>query len=97
MLYRPLAYLVYEAAKMFGYAGNGLGILQIMNAVAGAIGAGLCYLVFRNVIESKVAALCGTLWLATSLKNQIGVSIDDMPRSSSAPAFTCNGVSIFKL
>ena len=66
MLYRPLASVLYGAAKAAGYSGNSLTVLQVMNAFFGAIGIGLCYLIFRYVVKDRTAAMAGSIWLATS-------------------------------
>jgi hypothetical protein len=66
MLHRPLAFVVYGAAKVAGYQGNSLTILQVINALCGATGTGLCYLVFKKIVTNRAAAMMGSVWLATS-------------------------------
>ena len=66
VLYRPVSYAVYSAAKTAGYRGNALGLLQVMSAIFGAIGIGLCYLLCESVVNDRLAAGVGAFWLATS-------------------------------
>lgn len=68
ILYRPIGRSVYSAARALGYAGNSLWILQILNAVLGAAGIGLAYLIFERVTRHKLAAAGATFWLATSFQ-----------------------------
>ena len=41
MLYRPVSYAVYSAARTAGYHGNALDLLQVLSVIFGAIGIGL--------------------------------------------------------
>jgi hypothetical protein len=66
MVHRPLGYALFRGAKTLGYEGNSLGILQIMNAVLGAIGVGLAYVIYEFLTADRLAALVGSVWLATS-------------------------------
>jgi hypothetical protein len=66
MLHLPLAYSVYRTAKVAGYSGNSLRILQVMNAMFGAIGIGLCYIAFKKIVSDRTVAALGSFWLATS-------------------------------
>src|SRR4030095_8483530 len=66
MLYRPVSYVVYSAAKSLGFRGNALDVLQAMSALFGAIGVGLCYLLCDFVGNNRLAALIGAVWLGTS-------------------------------
>ena len=66
MLYRPASYAVYSAAKTAGYRGNALGVLQVLSAIFGAIGVGLCYLLCESRVKDRLAALVGAFWLGTS-------------------------------
>jgi hypothetical protein len=66
MLYRPLGYVAYRAAQTVGFRGNALDVLQVMSAVFGAIGVGLCYLLCHFVGNNRLAALVGAGWLGTS-------------------------------
>ena len=66
ILYRPIGWSVYAASRALGYSGNSLRILQILNAVLGAIGIGLAYLIFERVTRHKLAAAGASFWLATS-------------------------------
>jgi len=66
MLYRPVTYAIYSAARTVGYAGHVLGLLQVVNAILGAIGVGLCYVLCESVVDDSLAALVGAFWLATS-------------------------------
>src|SRR5205823_1213602 len=67
LLYRPLGYVLYAIAGGAGYSGKSLAVLQVLNAILGATGAGLCYVTFKHILRDEAAALIGTIWLATSL------------------------------
>lgn len=67
MLYRPLGLLIFRILQHLGYAGNSLLVLQIIDAICGAIGIGLGYIVFKRITENRIAAAAGCCWLATSL------------------------------
>ena len=66
LLYRPVAYLFYQAALHLGMSGHSLLILQVLTAVFGALGVGFAYLIFLQFGQDKVIAFLASLWLATS-------------------------------
>ena len=66
LLYRPVGYLVYQAAALAGFHGKSLHLLQSVTAVFGALGIGFAYLVFHHLGRNRFAALAASLWLATS-------------------------------
>jgi hypothetical protein len=66
MLYRPIGVAAYRAAQYFGYAGNSLHVLQIINAVCGAAGIGFAYAVFKWATRDRTAATIGVFWLGSS-------------------------------
>jgi hypothetical protein len=66
MLYRPLGLLIWRALQFPGYGGKSLLILQILTAVAGALGVGFAYLAFRSLTPSRAYAAVAALALGTS-------------------------------
>jgi hypothetical protein len=66
MLYRPIGLLFYRLVQRFGYSGNALLVLQIINAFCGAIGVALAYQVFLHKTKDRSAAAFGSAFLATS-------------------------------
>src|SRR5262249_21743456 len=66
MLYRPLGLFVWRAARLAGYSGHSLILLQVINAAAAALGVGFAYLAFKCIAGSRGGALIGTALLATS-------------------------------
>lgn len=67
MLYRPIGFLVYQAARFVGYEGLSVDLLQVVGAVFGAVGLGLAYVLFRR--------LSGHAFVALSLSTGMGVSL----------------------
>ncbi len=66
ILYRPIGLLIYRALQYSGYGGNSLSLLQVINAVCGAIGISLAYVVFKRQTNDRSVAALGSFWLATS-------------------------------
>jgi hypothetical protein len=66
MLYRPLGLVAWRALQFAGYSGNSLRVLQVLSAVAGALGIGFAFLAFRGMSVNAAAAVMGAIFLSTS-------------------------------
>ena|GEM_PF-2550849 len=66
LLYNPFALTFDAVLKSFGYRGRLFGAMQIMDALAGAVGFGLCYLTLRKAAVRRPLALAGSFALAFS-------------------------------
>ena len=66
MLYRPVGLFVWRASRLAGYTGPSLIVLQMINAITGAIGVGLAYLAFLRIGGSRSVAAIGALFLGSS-------------------------------
>lgn len=66
MLYRPIGMVVYSAVQHLGYGGRSLFVLQVLNAICGAIGVGFAYLLFKSAARDRATAATGSFLLATS-------------------------------
>lgn len=66
ILNRPVGFLLYYGARLLGYDGPSVTILQLVSAVAGAIGLGLAFIAFYHLGGSRAIAAVGTAWLGTS-------------------------------
>jgi hypothetical protein len=66
LLYNPLALAFHAALRLFGYGGRLLGAMQILDALVGAVGFVLCYLILRKAEASRPLALAGSFALAFS-------------------------------
>src|SRR5262249_11055284 len=65
ILYGVVGYLAYSA-QPFGYAGKAITVLQKINAICGALGAGFAYVAYKRVTDNRLAAIAGTALLASS-------------------------------
>src|SRR5215470_8613017 len=65
VLYGVVGYLAYSA-QPFGYAGKVITVLQKINAICGALGAGFAYVAYKRVTDNRLAAIAGTAFLASS-------------------------------
>jgi hypothetical protein len=65
ILYGVVGYLAYSA-QPFGYAGKVITVLQKINAICGALGAGFAYVAYKRVTDNRLAAIAGTAFLASS-------------------------------
>lgn len=66
LLYRPIGFVVYEAALARGYQGRAVYLLQVVTALFSAVGVGLCFALCYRLGGSLLAALASTLLLACS-------------------------------
>ena len=66
MLYRPLAFVIYSSLHWLGYSAGALSILQVMNAVCGALAAAFAYVAYKRMTGNRLASAAGVLFLATS-------------------------------
>jgi hypothetical protein len=69
MLYRPLGLVAWSALQRAGYTGDSLPVLtvlQVISAVAGALGLGFAFLAFRGLSVNAVAPVLGAVFLGTS-------------------------------
>jgi hypothetical protein len=65
ILYGVVGYLAYSAQPL-GYAGKAITLLQKINAICGALGAGFAYAAYKRVTDDRLAAIAGTAFLASS-------------------------------
>ena len=67
LLFNALGYGAWQAARLFGYAGGSLVVLQSLNAVLGAAGVAVYYLTLRRLLQrSHGLPLLVSLGLALS-------------------------------
>ena len=66
MLFRPVGLLAWRGLHFAGYNGNSLRVLQVICAVAGALGVALTYVAFRALSTNRAAAAFGAAFLGTS-------------------------------
>src|ERR1041385_8342969 len=66
MLFRPVGLLAWRGLHLAGYNGNSLRVLQVISAVAGALGVALTYVAFRALSTNRAAAAFGAAFLGTS-------------------------------
>ncbi|MGI4788828.1 MAG: hypothetical protein ACRYFS_08255 [Janthinobacterium lividum] len=67
LLFNTLGYVLWQAAKLCGYSGGSLVILQSLNATLGAAGVSLYYLTLRRLLQrSRGLPLLISLGLALS-------------------------------
>lgn len=66
LAYGPLGALVRQMAPALGQGGSALVPLQITNALAGALGVALFFVMVRRVTQRFDLALCGSLLLGAS-------------------------------
>src|SRR5262249_22092931 len=67
LLYRLMGYAAYRGLQLTGHSTRAIVVLQTMNAVCGALGLGLAYMIYRRAVQNRQAALAGTLLLGCSL------------------------------
>src|SRR5262249_4490353 len=65
ILYGVVGYLAYSAHPL-GYVGGAITVLQKINAICGALGAGFAYVAYKRVTDNRLAAIAGTAFLASS-------------------------------
>lgn len=66
LLYNPIALAFGAALRVFGYGGRLLGAMQILDALVGAAGFFLFYLILKRAGTSRPLALAGSFALAFS-------------------------------
>ncbi|WP_322816837.1 glycosyltransferase family 39 protein [Chloroflexus sp.] len=66
LLYGPLGAVIRAIATALGWQGSVEIWLQLVNAVAGAIGVSFLFVICRSVTGSGIAALAATLWVGFS-------------------------------
>ena len=67
LLFNALGYVLWRAARLFGYSGGSLVVLQTLNAVLGSAGVSLYYLTLRRLLQrSRGLPLLIALGLALS-------------------------------
>jgi hypothetical protein len=66
LAYGPLGVLAQAAGRALGYTGGAALPMQIVNALAGALGVALLYRVVRDITQRSDAALAAALLLGTS-------------------------------
>ncbi len=95
LLYRVVGYGVYRAVQLAGYRGRAILVLQIISAVCGAIGVGLAYVVYKRTSQDRLAAVSGTLLLASSFSywlfsaDAAYISLAAMFATAAAAVFLC--------
>ncbi|MEP7189604.1 MAG: hypothetical protein ABI901_10480, partial [Roseiflexaceae bacterium] len=63
LAYGPLGVLAFQAGRTLGYTGGAALPMQVLNALAGALGAALFYAIVRRVTRRDDLALTGALLL----------------------------------
>lgn len=67
LLFNALGYVLWQAARFFGYSGGSLPVLQTLNAVLGSAGVSVYYLTLRRLLQrSRGLPLLIALGLAVS-------------------------------
>lgn len=66
LIYNGFGYVLYRITQALGFSIRALQVLQIANAIAGAIAVGVFYRVAFNVTRSRVAAILSAAALAFS-------------------------------
>jgi hypothetical protein len=61
LLYRVVGYVAYRGLQLAGYSGRAILVLQVLNAVCGALGVGFAYIAYKRVTHRTPAALAGAL------------------------------------
>jgi len=61
LLYRVVGYAAYRGLQFAGYSGRAIVVLQVLNAVCGALGVGFAYTAYKRVTHRTAAALAGAL------------------------------------
>jgi hypothetical protein len=65
-LFPTLGWAWYHLWRILGYDGNPIPLLQMMNALAGGIGAALFYLFLKHLTHDRVASIIGCVLLSLS-------------------------------
>jgi hypothetical protein len=66
LIYRPIIWLMYQAMQALGYSGLSILPAQIFIAFCGALGVGLFYLWFSQLVNDHAVALTTTLGFSTA-------------------------------
>lgn len=66
LIYQPVGRLFYLLWGLFGYQGGAMLPMQVLNALAGALGVALFYVVLNKIVEDRFIALATSLMLAFS-------------------------------
>jgi hypothetical protein len=66
LAYGPLGWLAYHSARLLGYSGTASLPLQLVNALAGALGVTLFFRILRQITGLAEVALAGAALLALS-------------------------------
>src|SRR5262245_31767727 len=61
LLYRVLGYVAYRGLQFAGFSGRAVVVLQVLNAVCGALGVGFAYIAYKRVTHQTTAALAGAV------------------------------------
>ncbi len=66
LLYQPVGRLFYLLWGVLGYQGGAMLPMQVLNALLGALGVALFYVVLNKIVEDRFVALATSLMLAFS-------------------------------
>jgi len=66
MLYRPIGFVIYEVARLSGYRGRSVEILQYVTAILASLGVGLFFMAANQLTGNLVAATVSTVFLVAS-------------------------------
>ena len=66
LLYRVMGWVAYRGLQLTGHSPRAIVVLQVMNAICGAVGVGLAYLTYNRAARNRQAAIAGSLFLGCS-------------------------------
>jgi hypothetical protein len=66
LFYRLIGYAAYRGLQLTGHSTRAIVVLQVLNALCGALGLGLAYLTYKRATHNRPAALAGTVFIGCS-------------------------------
>jgi len=93
LLYAPICYLLYWSARMLGYSGRAVTVLQVFSSIMGALGVAVFFSFLRRLNIRHLIALISSLFLAFSY----GYWYHSVNVSSTLPALALLMISLYLL